>query len=160
MRLILGATLSPSYGIYSGYEHYEHIQRPGSEEFLDNEKYELKHRALDGPLLAMIQRLNHVRRENPALQRLDNIGFLDAANDAIIAYAKREGTNAIICVVNLDPHHAQEGLVQVPYDLGVPPAFDAEDLLDGELYHWRVGGNYVRLDPGERAGHVLRVNTT
>ena len=160
IRLILGATLSPSYGVYSGYEHYEHIQRPGSEEFLDNEKYELKQRALDGPLLAMIQRLNHVRRENPALQRLDNIGFLDAANDAIIAYAKREGPNAIICVVNLDPHHAQEGLVQVPYDLGVPPAFAAEDLLDGETYHWRVGGNYVRLDPGERAGHVLRVNTT
>jgi starch synthase (maltosyl-transferring) len=160
IRLILGATLSPSYGVYSGYEHYEHIQRPGSEEFLDNEKYELKQRALDGPLLAMIQRLNYVRRENPALQRLDNIGFLDAANDAIIAYAKREGPNAIICVVNLDPHHAQEGLVQVPYDLGVPPAFAAEDLLDGETYHWRVGGNYVRLDPGERAGHVLRVNTT
>ena len=67
----------------------------------------------------MIQRLNYVRRENPALQRLDNVGFLDAANDAIIAYAKREGPNAIICVVNLDPHHAQEGLVQVPYDLGV-----------------------------------------
>jgi starch synthase (maltosyl-transferring) len=108
----------------------------------------------------MIRRLNHVRRENPALQRLDNIGFLDAANDAIIAYAKREGANTIICVVNLDPHHAQEGLVQVPYELGVPPAFSAEDLLDGETYHWRVGGNYVRLDPGERAGHVLRVNTT
>ena len=160
IRLILGATLSPSYGVYSGYEHYEHIQRPGSEEFLDNEKYELKQRALDGPLLPMIQRLNHVRRENPALQRLDNIGFLDAANDAIIAYAKREGPNAIICVVNLDPHNAQEGLVQVPYELGVPPAFAAEDLLDGETYHWRVGGNYVRLDPGERAGHVLRVNTT
>jgi starch synthase (maltosyl-transferring) len=101
-----------------------------------------------------------VRRENPALQRVDNVGFLDAANDEIIAYAKREGTNAIICVVNLDPHHAQEGLVQIPYDLGVPPAFAAEDLLDGETYYWRVGGNYVRLDPGERAGHVLRVNTT
>ncbi len=160
IRLILGATLSPSYGVYSGYEHYEHIQRTGSEEFLDNEKYELKQRALDGPLLPMIQRLNHVRRENPALQRLDNIGFLDAANDAIVAYAKREGPNTIITVVNIDPYNAQEGLVQVPYDLGVPPAFAAEDLLDGEFYNWRVGGNYVRLDPGERAGHVLRVNTT
>jgi starch synthase (maltosyl-transferring) len=159
IRLILGATLSPSYGVYSGYEHYEHVQRPGSEEFIDNEKYELKRRALDGPLLPMIQRLNHVRRENPALQRLDNIGFLDAANDAVIAYAKREGPNAIICVVNLDPHHAQEGLVHVPYEFGVPPAFTVDDLLDGAEYHWRVGGNYVRLDPGERAGHVLRVRT-
>jgi starch synthase (maltosyl-transferring) len=107
----------------------------------------------------MIRRLNHVRRENPALQRLDNIGFLDAANDAILAYAKREGPNAIIGVVNLDPHNAQEGLVHVPYELGVPPAFVVDDLLDGTEYHWRLGGNYVRLDPSERAGHVLRVRT-
>jgi starch synthase (maltosyl-transferring) len=159
IRLILGATLSPSYGVYSGYESYEHVQRPGSEEFIDNEKYEIKRRALDGPLLPMIQRLNRVRRENPALQRLENVGFLDAANDAIVAYAKRAGPNAIICVVNIDPHHAQEGLVHVPYELGVPPAFTVDDLLDGTEYHWRVGGNYVRLDPGERAGHVLRVRT-
>jgi starch synthase (maltosyl-transferring) len=159
VRLILAATLSPSYGIYSGYEHFEHVQRPGSEEFLDNEKYEIKQRALDGPLLAMMQRLNHVRRENPALQRLENIGFLDAANDTILAYAKREGPNAVICVVNLDPHNAQEGLVHIPYELGVPPAFTVEDTLDGAIYQWRVGGNYVRLDPAERAGHVLRVRT-
>jgi starch synthase (maltosyl-transferring) len=160
IRLILAATLSPSYGIYSGYEHFEHVQRPGSEEFLDNEKYEIKHRALDGPLLATMQRLNHVRRENPALQRLENIGFLDAANDSILAYAKREGPNAVICVVNLDPHNAQEGLVHVPYELGVAPAFTVEDLLDGRVYQWRLGGNYVRMDPAERAGHVLRVRTT
>jgi starch synthase (maltosyl-transferring) len=159
IRLILAATLSPSYGIYSGFEHYEHVQRPGSEEYLDNEKYEIKHRALDGPLLGLVQRLNHIRRANPALHRLENIRFLDAANDAILAYAKREGHNAVICVVNLDPHHAQEGLVQIPYELGVPPAFAAEDLLDGQAYHWRLGGNYVRLDPWERAGHVLRVAT-
>src|ERR671930_441715 len=138
VRLILAATLSPSYGIYSGYEHFEHVQRPGSEEFIDNEKYEIKHRALDGPLLPLAQRLNHVRRENPALQRMDNIGFLDAANDAIIAYAKREGPNAVICVVNLDPHNAQEGLVHIPYELGVPPAFSVEDTLDGAIYQWRV----------------------
>jgi starch synthase (maltosyl-transferring) len=159
VRLILAATLSPSYGIYSGFEHFEHVQRPGSEEYLDNEKYEIKRRALDGPLLPLVQRLNQVRRENPALQRLDNIAFLDAANDAIIAYAKREGPNAIICVVNLDPHTAQEGLVQVPYELGVPPAFTVEDVVDGSRYTWRLGGNYVRLDPAERAGHVLRVRT-
>jgi starch synthase (maltosyl-transferring) len=159
VRLILAATLSPSYGIYSGYEHFEHVQRPGSEELLDNEKYEIKRRALDGPLLAMMQRLNYVRRENPALQRLENVAFLDAENDALIAYAKREGANAVICVVNLDPHNAQEGLVHVPYELGVPPAFSVEDVLDGQTYQWRLGGNYVRLDPAERAGHVLRVGT-
>jgi starch synthase (maltosyl-transferring) len=159
VRLILATTLSPSYGIYSGYEHFEHLQRPGSEEFLNNEKYEIKQRALDGPLLGLIQRLNLARRENPALQRLENITFLDAANEALIAYAKREGPNAIITVVNLDPHHVQEGLVQIPYELGVAPAFVVEDLLDGDSYTWRLGGNYVRLDPSERAGHVLRVRT-
>jgi starch synthase (maltosyl-transferring) len=159
VRLVLAATLSPSYGIYSGFEHFEHVQRPGSEEYLDNEKYEIKKRALDGPLLPLVQRLNRVRRENPALQRLENVRFLDAANDVIIAYAKREGPNAILCVVNLDPHHAQEGLVHIPYELGVPPAFEAVDLLDEQRYHWRLGGNYVRLDPAERAGHVLRVGT-
>jgi starch synthase (maltosyl-transferring) len=159
IRLILAATLSPSYGIYSGFEHYEHVQRPGSEEYIDNEKYEIKHRALDGPLLPLAQRLNHIRRENPALQRLENLVFLDAANEAILAYAKREGPNALIAVVNLDPHHAQEGLVHVPYELGVPPAFAVDDLLDGSEYTWRLGGNYVRLDPAERAGHVLRVRT-
>jgi starch synthase (maltosyl-transferring) len=159
IRLILAATLSPSYGMYSGFEHYEHVQRPGSEEYIDNEKYEIKHRALDGPLLPLAQRLNHIRRENPALQRVENLVFLDAANEAILAYAKREGPNALISVVNLDPHHAQEGLVHVPYELGVPPAFAVDDLLDGGEYTWRLGGNYVRLDPAERAGHVLRVRT-
>jgi starch synthase (maltosyl-transferring) len=159
VRLILAATLSPSYGIYSGFEHFEHIQRPGSEEYLDNEKYEIKQRALDGPLLPLVQRLNHARRANPALQRVDNVGFLETANDAIIAYAKREGPNAIIGVVNLDPHNAQEGLIQVPYELGVPPAFAVDDLVDGAEYTWRLGGNYVRLDPAERAGHVLRVRS-
>jgi starch synthase (maltosyl-transferring) len=159
VRLILAATLSPSYGIYSGFENFEHEQRPGSEEYIDNEKYELKPRRLDGPLLGLVQRLNHVRRDHPALQRLENIQFLDAANEALIAYAKREGHDVILCVVNLDPHHAQEGLVHVPYELGVPPAYHVEDLLDGAVYGWRLGGNYVRLDPGERAGHVLQVRT-
>jgi starch synthase (maltosyl-transferring) len=160
LRLILAATLSPTYGIYSGYEHFENVAvRPGSEEYLDSEKYEIKQRRLDGPLLPLIQRLNHVRRENPALQRLDNVRFLDTANEAIIAYAKREGANAIVTVVNLDPHSAQEGLVTIPYELGTPPAFVVSDLLDGAAYGWRLGGNYVRLDPGERAGHVLRVET-
>jgi starch synthase (maltosyl-transferring) len=158
LRLLLAATLSPSYGIYSGYEHFENVPvREGSEEYLDSEKYEIKHRRLDGPLLGLIARLNHVRRENPALQRLENVRFLDTANDALIAYAKRTGSNCVITVVNLDPRVAQEGLIGVPYELGVPPAFTAIDLIDDTPYHWRLGGNYVRLDPGERPGHVLRV---
>jgi starch synthase (maltosyl-transferring) len=159
VRLVLAATLSPSYGIYSGFEHFEHEQRPGSEEYLDNEKYELKQRRLDGPLLPMIARLNHVRRENAALQRLENLRFLDAENEALVAYAKREGSNVVICVVNVDVTWAQEGGCHVPYDLGVPPAFVVTDLLSGDRFDWHVGRNYVRLDPGERAAHVLRVET-
>jgi starch synthase (maltosyl-transferring) len=159
-RLVLAATLSPSYGLYSGYEHFEHVAvRPGSEEYLDSEKYEIKHRRLDGPLLGMVQRLNHVRRENPALQHLENVRFLETENDALIAYGKRQGTNIVITIVNLDSHNAQEGVAVVPYDLGVPPAFTVTDLLDDQRYDWRVGRNYVRLDPGERSAHVLRVET-
>jgi starch synthase (maltosyl-transferring) len=158
-RLILAATLSPTYGVYSGFENFEHVQRPGAEEYIDNEKFELKERRLDGPLLPLVQRLNQIRRDNPALQRLDNLRFLDTQNGALIAYAKREGRNLVITVVNLDPHHAQEGLINVPYEIGVPPSFTVTDLVDLGRYDWHIGGNYVRLDPWERAGHVLHVDT-
>jgi starch synthase (maltosyl-transferring) len=158
-RLILAATLSPTYGIYSGFEHFEHVQRPGAEEYIDNEKFEIKQRALDGPLLPLVQRVNQIRRDNPALQRLGNVRFLETQNDALIAHAKREDGNVVVTVVNVDPHSAQEGLVGVPYELGVPPAFTVTDLLDLGRYDWHVGGNYVRLDPSERAGHILHVDT-
>jgi starch synthase (maltosyl-transferring) len=158
-RLILAATLSPSYGIYSGFEHFEHVQRPGAEEYIDNEKFELKKRRLDGPLLPLVQRLNQIRRDNPALQRLENLRFLESHNEALIAYAKREDRNLLVTVVNTDPHNAQEGLVDVPYELGVPPSFTVTDLIDLGRYDWHIGGNYVRLDPWERAGHVLHVDT-
>ncbi|MCU0257593.1 MAG: alpha-1,4-glucan--maltose-1-phosphate maltosyltransferase [Solirubrobacteraceae bacterium] len=157
-RALLAATLSPAWGVYSGFEHFEHeAVRPGSEEYRDSEKYELKERALDGPLLAFLARLNHVRRAHPALQRFDGLRFLDTENDALLAYARRAGEDCIITVVNLDPRHAQEGLVIVPYDLATPPAFGVRDLLDDAEHHWRLGGNYVRLDPAERPGHVLAV---
>jgi starch synthase (maltosyl-transferring) len=107
----------------------------------------------------MVQRLNQARRTNPALQYLDNVQFLETHNEALIAYAKRRDHNVVLTVVNLDPHTAQEGLVDVPWDLGVPPAFTVTDLLDLARYDWHLGGNYVRLAPGERAGHVLRVDT-
>jgi starch synthase (maltosyl-transferring) len=157
-RLTLAATLSPTYGIYSGYEHFENVPaKPGSEEYLDSEKYEIKRRALDGPLLPYIERLNHIRRENPALHELENVTFLDTANDALIAYAKRAQSNTIITVVSVDPHQAQEGLVIVPANLGLPPSFTAHDLLTGDRFLWRIGHNYVRLEPGVRQAHVVRV---
>jgi starch synthase (maltosyl-transferring) len=157
-RVTLAATLSPSYGIYSGYERFENVPvKAGSEEYLHSEKYEIKQRALDGPLLPYIQRLNLIRRENPALHDLQNVTFLDTANDALIAYAKHAPGNTIITIVNLDPHQPQEGLAIVPANLGLPPSFTAHDLLTDERFLWRIGANYVRLTPGVRQAHVVRV---
>jgi starch synthase (maltosyl-transferring) len=156
-RLVLAATLSPSYGIYSGYEHFENVPvREGSEEYLDSEKYETKQRALDGPLLPTIRRVNEIRRENPALQRLENVTFLETYNEALIAYVKSVPGNTVVCVVNIDPQNAQEGAGVIPAHLGLPPAFAVHDLLSGAHFDWRIGANYVRLDPG--AAHVLRVD--
>jgi starch synthase (maltosyl-transferring) len=155
-RLLLAGTLSPSYGVYSGFESFESTPRhEGSEEYLDSEKYQLRERSLDGPLLPAIARLNRIRREHPALQRLDNIAFLPVENDALIAYAKRAGGETLIVVVNVDPHAAQEGIVVVPDELGLAPLFLVDDLLDGTRYSWRIGRNFVRLDPAERPGHLL-----
>jgi starch synthase (maltosyl-transferring) len=157
-RLVLAATLSPTYGIYSGYESFENVPvRPGSEEYLDSEKYEAKERALDGPLLPLVARLNEIRREHPALQQLTGLTFLETENDALIAYAKRRGDDVVICVVNIDPSNAQEGVAIVPYELGLPPSFSVVDLIKGERFDWNMGRNYVRLDPADRPGHVLAV---
>jgi starch synthase (maltosyl-transferring) len=157
-RLILAATLSPSYGIYSGFENAENVAAyEGSEEYLHSEKYELKQRSLNGPLLPLIERINHIRRDNPALQQLSNITFLETANEALIAYAKQSPGNTVITVVNIDPHEIQAGLAVVPASLGLPPSFAAHDLLSGERFLWRIGPNYVRLEPGVRQAHVTRV---
>jgi starch synthase (maltosyl-transferring) len=157
-RLVLGATLSPTYGIYSGFEHFENVPvRPGSEEYLDSEKYEIKQRRLDGPLLPLVATLNRIRRENEALRHLDNITFLATENEALIAYLKRSGENAILVVVNIDFTWPQEGVAIVPYEAGLPPVFTVQDLLSGERFQWQAGRNYVRLDPSERIAHVLRV---
>ena len=159
-RLILAGTLSPSYGIYSGFEHFENVPvREGSEEYLHSEKYEIKRRALDGPLLAMIKRLNEIRRQNPALHELSNVTFLETANEALIAYAKHSGANTVITVVSIDPHQAQEGVAVVPASLGVAPSFAVCDLLTDERFNWRIGPNYVRLEPGVRQAHVMKVES-
>jgi starch synthase (maltosyl-transferring) len=157
-RLVLAATLSPSYGIYSGYEHFENVPvREGSEEYLHSEKYEVKKRKLDGPLLPLVKRLNRIRRENLALQRLDNIDFLETENDQLIAYAKRAEGNIVLLCVNLDARAEHEGVVTVPVWLGLPPAYSATELLTDQEFHWRIGRNYVRLRPGQ--AHILRVET-
>ena len=153
-RLVLAATLSPAYGMYSGFERYENVAvRPGSEEYLDSEKYEVKKRTLDGPLLPLIGRLNAIRRAEPALQHVDNLRWLETENDQLIAYAKG---NRMICVVNVDPFATREGACVVPVSLGLPPAFEVRDLLTGDEFVWRAGRNYVALGPGQ--SHVLKAN--
>jgi starch synthase (maltosyl-transferring) len=152
-RLVLAATLSPSYGIYSGFESFENVPvRPGSEEYLDSEKYEVKRRALDGPLLPLIARLNTIRRAEPALQRLENLRWLETENDQLVAYVKDD----VVVVVNIDPFAEQEGVCIVPVALGWPPAFEVADLLAETVFTWRAGRNYVRLAAGK--SHILKVH--
>jgi starch synthase (maltosyl-transferring) len=157
-RLVLAATLSPSYGIYSGFEHYENVPvRPGSEEYLNSEKYELKQRKLDGPLLPLAARLNAARRENPALQWLDPLTILETENERLFAFLKRRGENTVVTVVNLDPAATQVGVCVVPVSTGLPPAYPVHDLLTGEKWTWRIGRNYVKLGPGQ--SHLLRIGS-
>jgi starch synthase (maltosyl-transferring) len=150
-RLVLAGTLSPTYGIYSGFESFEN--RPlqsGSEEYLDSEKYQVKRRAFDGPLLPLVQRLNEVRRAQPALQRVDNVRWLETESSQLVAYVKDD----VFCVVNLDPFSEREGVCTVPVALGLPPAFEVRDLLHDAEFTWRAGRNYVKLGPGK--AHILK----
>jgi starch synthase (maltosyl-transferring) len=165
MRLVLAAMLSPSYGIYSGYELCEHAALPGREEYLDSEKYEIRPRQWDaaGNLNEFITLINLTRRQNPALHHLTNLRFLDIDNDQMIAFVKTlpDHSNAVIVVVNLDPTQAQYGTVEVPPEaIGVTPGslYHVDDVLTGQRFAWGAT-NWVRLDPiaGEPA-HVLRVD--
>jgi starch synthase (maltosyl-transferring) len=151
-RLVLAATLSPTYGIYSGFESYERVPvQPGSEEYLDSEKYELKQRQLDGPLLPLVRKLNEVRRASPALQRFDNLRWLETESDHLVAYAKDD----VICVVNVDATTRREGICVVPPAPGLSSVFAVEDLLRDATFEWQTGRNYVALGPGQ--SHVLKV---
>jgi starch synthase (maltosyl-transferring) len=155
-RLVLAATLSPTYGIYSGFESFENVPvREGSEEYLDSEKYEAKKRALDGPLLPLVATLNRVRRENIALQRLDNITFLETENEQLFGYLKRTDDNDVIVVVNLDPAATQRGVCILPAGTGLAPAYRVRDLLADKEWTWHIGRNFVELAPGK--SHVLKV---
>ncbi|MGW4199392.1 alpha-glucosidase C-terminal domain-containing protein, partial [Streptomyces sp. NPDC005004] len=136
---------------------------PGGEEYLDSEKYQLKPRdweaaALEGRTIApLITRLNDIRRRHPALQRLRNLRFHQTDNDSVLAYSKSTGTDTVIVVVNLDPHHTQEATVSLDMpQLGLDwnAHLSVHDELTGETYHWGRT-NYVRLSPGHAPAHVL-----
>ena len=161
IRLVLAATLSPVYGIYSGFELCEGTPvREGSEEYLDSEKYQIRVRDWRAPggIRDDVARVNRIRRENPALQALANLTFLDTDSNHILAYLKRAPGNDLIVVVNLDPHGAQETMVTLPLEalgLGGDAQYEVLDALTGVSYTWRGRRNYVRLDPNDKVAHVF-----
>ncbi|MFB6749481.1 alpha-1,4-glucan--maltose-1-phosphate maltosyltransferase [Streptomyces sp. NPDC056353] len=165
-RAVLAATLSPTWGIYSGYELCENTPlRDGSEEYLDSEKYQLKPRdwaraEREGTTIApLITRLNTIRRENPALRQLRDLHFHPTDKEEVIAYSKRQGSNTVLVVVNLDPRHTQEATVSLDMpQLGLDwhESVPVRDELTGETYHWGRA-NYVRLEPGRTPAHVCTV---
>jgi starch synthase (maltosyl-transferring) len=165
LRAVLAATMTPSWGMYAGYELYEHIPiAEGKEEYRDSEKYEIKVRDWNGAakkgltLAPFITQLNKIRRENIALQRLRNIHFHPTDSDQIIAYSKKEGDNLLLVVVNLDGFHAHETTVHWDmWALGFEREnFDVTDLIDNSLYNWSPH-TFVRLDPARPAGKVAHI---
>ena len=166
MRFILAATLAASYGIYGpAYELMEQVARePGSEEYLDSEKYQLRHWDLEraDSLKPLIMAVNRIRRENPALRSDWRLRFFETDNDQLIAYCKttEDLENAIVCVVNLDPHHVHSGWVTLDLgalgiDAGAP--YQMHDLLTGARYRWTGARNFVQIDPQRVPAHLFRV---
>ncbi len=168
VRATLAATMSPLWGVYSGFELYEHEPvHQGSEEYLDSEKYELRPRdfaaALErgDSLEPYIALLNTIRRENPALQQLRQIRFHEVSNDQIIAYSKVDAIsgNAVLVVINLDPTATQEAMLRVDAEaIGLNPgeSFPVHDLVTGADYTWSTD-NYVRLAPESNVAHIFRL---
>ncbi len=163
-RVVLGSTLCASYGIYGpAFELMESAARePGSEEYLDSEKYQLRHWDIERPdsLADLIARLNHARRDNVALQSDWSLHFHPTDNDALVCYSKTHGDNVELVVVNVDPHHVQSGWTALDLDvLGLDPAtpFQMHELLSGARYLWQGARNFVQLDPHRAPAHVFRL---
>jgi starch synthase (maltosyl-transferring) len=164
VRLLLAGTLSPLYGMYSGFELCEAIPlRAGSEEYLHSEKFEIRVRDWQAPgnLDREVATLNRIRREHRALQLYGNLTFLVSENDRILFYWRSAPHDDLFIAVNCDPHAALETMVHVPLEaLGLAPGepYVVEDLLTGKRYSWRGARNFVRLDPAAgQWGHILRV---
>jgi starch synthase (maltosyl-transferring) len=163
LRLVLAATLSPSYGIYSGFELCENQAVPGTEEYLNSEKYEIKIRDWNAPgnIKEFIARINAIRSENPALQELTNLRFLTTDNDQILFYQKATSAmdNVLLIAVNLDPSNVQSCTAIVPPEvIGAlaGQSYSVRDLITNQSFIWSER-NFVRLDPAVQPAHVLRL---
>jgi starch synthase (maltosyl-transferring) len=169
VRAVLASMASPSWGVYAGYELFEHVAvKPGSEEYLDSEKYQIRIRDWDtaeaeGRSLApYLTRLNEIRRTHPALQLLRNITIHSSDDDQVLVFSKRAGDDVVIVVVNLDPHGTRETMVHLDMPaLGLDwhDSFLVHDEITGSEWSWNQH-NYVRLDPGHEPAHVLTVRGT
>lgn len=163
-RLILAATLGANYGIYGpAFEHCEHAPaKPGSEEYLDSEKYEIRNwsKAADYGMAEVLTQVNTIRRENPALQGDLSLHFHRVDNPNLLCYSKTFGDNRILVVVNLDPVYEQSGWTDLDLNelnLRYDVPFEVEDLLTGARYSWHRARNYVALRPHEWPAHILRI---
>ncbi|NUT96864.1 MAG: DUF3416 domain-containing protein [Saccharothrix sp.] len=164
LRAALAATLSPTWGVYSGFELHEHEALKG-EEFLDSEKYELRPRDFERAraegrsLEPWLAKLNAIRRAHPALHRLRELTFHEVDNDALIAFSKTDPAtgDTVVCVVTLDPHTPQEGTLRLDLAaLGHADRFPAHDEVTGQTWRWGAE-NYVRLDPATAVAHIVDV---
>ncbi len=161
-RAVLAATMAPSWGVYSGYEHLENDPVPDKEEYRNSEKYEVKHRDHDAaPLWPLFVALNRIRRAHPAFARMSSLRFHHVEDDRLIAYSHHRTvdgtTDRVLVVVSLDPDQVVESSVHVDLGaLGLPDVpFDVLDELTGESWTWSPAGNYVRFGPAERVAHVF-----
>jgi len=169
IRFLLAATLGANYGIYGpAFELLENQPfRPGSEEYLNSEKYEIRHWDLSraDSLRPLITRVNQIRNSNRALQWDWSLQFYATDNEQLICYSKEseDRSNFILCVVNLDPRYTQSGFVALPLgELGLlaDRDFEVEDLLTGAVYSWNGARNYVELNPSRQSGHILKIHRT
>jgi starch synthase (maltosyl-transferring) len=163
-RLILAATLGANYGIYGpAFELGENVPaKPGSEEYLNSEKYEIRHwdRAASHSLAPLITQINQIRRDNPALHSDNSLHFHPADNPNILCYSKSSGSNTILVAINLDPTQEQAGWIDLNLkQLAIPhnENFEIEDLLTGVHYQWHDRSNYVALRPDVMPAHIFRL---
>lgn len=167
-RVAMAATLSASYGIYGpAYELLVHAAlKEGGEEYLDSEKFERRVWDLERPesIADFIAVLNQARRENPALHTNAGLRFLKIDNDQLLAYVKTtpDGSNTVVCVVNLDPHHTQSGWLELDlsaFGLEAGQSYQLHDVISGARYLWQGGRNYIALDPRRMPVHVMVLRT-
>lgn len=163
-RLILAATLSASYGVYGPVFELGEVtpREPGSEEYLDSEKYQVRHWTLDQPhsLRRLIQRINRIRRENRALQSDRSLRFHPTSDDAVVCYSKRDGDNAVVIVANTDPHNRRTATIDLDLDaIGVGPRrpYQVHEALGEERFLWSGARNVVDLEPGVQPAKIFRV---